>query len=442
MTTGNVSITLSGPEGEPRGRLRLSALDLVAEAEKMALRENLAKATALSQTLQAQVEAAGYVIQGQDLADALRALARVRRGEAVSSLTVIVSPRGAGKNSLVGGQTSRTNRSANENASMAGHSTQGAQAMTEAIPANTAISFFEAERVFPNEEARAWYDSLKGIDEHKERILVELEMLLYPDELAAWSKKYHRGTVLKLCDRARNRVPLVLLEGDVGTGKTALAETVGDALARRVSSAKHVHLLKINTQVRGTGQVGEMSDLIVQAFAQAEARARSLKGESVLLLLDEADALAASRDTQQMHHEDKAGLNTVLQRLDNLRQTSLPIATLFITNRPDALDPAVRRRAALTLHFTRPDETARTEIIRSSVPELSLSSAVLSDLVQLTGEKDKRNKGVPFTASDLTDRLLPGALREAFSGKRALTGEDLLRQARLLEATPPFGGSQ
>ncbi len=106
---------------------------------------------------------------------------------------------------------------------------------------------------------------------------------------------------------------------------------------------------RFHTQVRGTGQVGEMSDLIVQTFVQAEARARALRGDPVLLLLDEADALAVSRETQQMHHEDKAGLNTLLQRLDNLRLTRLPIAALFITNRPDALDPAVRYRSQCIL---------------------------------------------------------------------------------------------
>jgi AAA+ superfamily predicted ATPase len=144
---------------------------------------------------------------------------------------------------------------------------------------------------------------------------------------------------LQIYDLYGNWVPLILLEGDVGTGKTALAETIGDALARQVREERQVHILKINTQIRGTGQVEEMSDLIVQAFTQVEARAKALGGDSVLLLLDEANTLAVSRETQQMHHEDKAGLNTLLQRLDKLRLTRLPIAALFITNRPEALDP-------------------------------------------------------------------------------------------------------
>jgi AAA+ superfamily predicted ATPase len=176
----------------------------------------------------------------------------------------------------------------------------------------------------------------------------------------------------------------------------------------------------------------------VRAFEQTEARARALGGDPVLLLLDEADALAASRDVQQMHHEDKAGLNTLLQRLDSLRPARLPIAAMFITNRPAALDPAVRRRAALTLCFERPSDAVRAEILQSAVPELKLAPPILDELVRLTGPRGSDGK-VPFTASDLTDRLLPAALRIAYAADRPLTAEDLLSQARSMAATPPFG---
>lgn len=66
-----------------------------------------------------------------------------------------------------------------------------------------------------------------GLDDYKRRLSIELEMLLYPELLESWSRKYHQGKVLRLCEQLRDRVPLVLLEGDVGTGKTALAETIG-----------------------------------------------------------------------------------------------------------------------------------------------------------------------------------------------------------------------
>jgi AAA+ superfamily predicted ATPase len=422
-----VFVQLTGPGGESLGRLRQGASALIAEAEQVAREQRLTKRTALAAVLRGHLEEAGYPAGEPELSAAAADLDSVRRGERVSSVQVTV---GAGDGAH------RASRHAAENKQ---DPPRKVIPMSANANRSQVVSFFEMERTYPDKEAQEWYERLVGIDEHKERLLVELEILLYPERLEAWSRKHHGRRVLHLCELQRNRVPLVLLEGDVGTGKTALAETIGDALARQAGGKKRAHLLKINTQIRGTGQVGEMSDLIAQAFAQAEARARSLGGEPVLLLIDEADALAATRDTQQMHHEDKAGLNTVLQRLDNLRLAKLPLAVIFITNRPDALDPAVRRRAALRLTFERPNDRARAELFKTSVPELHLKQNQLEELVRLTGEREEKNDGVPFTASDITDRLLPGALREAYSADRELRYEDLLEQALRIKPTPRMG---
>lgn len=68
-------------------------------------------------------------------------------------------------------------------------------------------------------------------------------------------------------------------------------------------------------------------------------------------------------------------------------------------------------------------------------PQQFLSDRLL-ELVRLTGPSEPKNKAVPFTASDLTDRLLPAALRCAYSEKRALEVRDLIDQAQMLEPTP------
>ncbi len=421
----NIPIQLTGPFGEPVGTLRIGADALIAEAEETARSRNLTKRTALPLVLREYLTGAGYTIGERELSAAVEALEKVRRGERLPVVHVQIHLQDDHQANGV----SRINGR---------HHTGGKNdPMVAALNTPTLLSFFEVERVYPDDTARNWYDRLVGLDDHKKRLLIELEMLLYPARLEEWSRRYHHGQLLRLCELCRNRIPLILLKGDVGTGKTALAETIGDALARRIGGDTHVHLLKINTQIRGAGQVGEMSDLIVQAFVQAEARAKALRGDPVLLLLDEADALAVSRETQQMHHEDKAGLNTLLQRLDNLRLTRLPIAALFITNRPDALDPAVRRRAALDLHFERPGDEIRAQIILTSIPELKPGKADIAELVQLTGPGEAKNRNVPFTASDLTDRLLPAALRRAYNEKRALEVRDLLQQAQMMEPTLP-----
>lgn len=423
----DIPILLVGRGGEPLGKLRLGALELIAEAEDTARAQGLAKSTALPLALLAQVKGAGYQIEKGDLSGAIAALDQVRRGARLAHIEITVGACIRPGLSADFGQSTEKQIKGNMGVMIANRNTP------------QTVEFFELTTTYPNARAQARYERIIGLDEQKARLLTELEMLLFPEKLGAWSRKHHNRQVLQLCELQRDRVPLVLLEGDIGTGKTMLGETVGDALARRMGYKAQVHLLKINTQIRGTGQVGEMSDLIVQAFRQAKDYAAKHQGEPVLLMLDEADALAASRDSQQMHHEDKAGLNTVLQRLDNLRSSGLPIAVIFVTNRPGALDPAIRRRAALSLFFERPDDETRAEIIKKSVPELNLTKEQLDELVSLTGKNGPNNQSIQFTASDITERLLTGALREAYTQDRKLTPEDLIAQARKIKPTPPMG---
>lgn len=92
------------------------------------------------------------------------------------------------------------------------------------------------------------------------------------------------------------------------------------------------------------------------------ATARDSKGQitrGVILLVDEADALAQSRELAQMHHEDRAGVNALIRGIDGLRDDRLPVLTILCTNRPEALDPAIIRRAAALLPFARPNDDQR-----------------------------------------------------------------------------------
>jgi SpoVK/Ycf46/Vps4 family AAA+-type ATPase len=402
-------IALLSGDGAPLGELRGTAEELLLRAEQHARANRLAKLTYFPVAVRQAIEEAGYRVSDSELAEAMKKLDAVRRGEKIDRVAVHVTQ-----------DASLANRPTTQD-----HEMHGKPALSQ--------KFFESERTYPNPAARAWYERLVGLDDHKRQLLLELELLLYPDKIEAWTRKHHDGS-LRASAIMGSRAPLILLEGDVGCGKTVLAETVGDALAERTKSK--VHLLKVNTQVRGTGLVGEMTDLIVQAFTQAEARAESLRGDPVMLLIDEADALAAKRTDQHMHHEDKAGLNTLLQRIDGLRISKRRIAVIFITNRPDALDPAIRRRSALRLSFGRPGEEMLGNLFRESLTELGLTPKQIKSLVALTGHDAKKKHGAAFTASDVTDRLIPAALRDAYAEDRPLKAEDLLRHAEVMEPTP------
>src|SRR5271155_4212793 len=93
------------------------------------------------------------------------------------------------------------------------------------------VGIFEEVREFPDPSAARKFASLVGLDEMKDRLLKEARLLLDPESLTAWSNKHHRQKT-KIVDLFRDRPPLFIFAGDIGTGKTILAETFGDAVAR------------------------------------------------------------------------------------------------------------------------------------------------------------------------------------------------------------------
>lgn len=297
---------------------------------------------------------------------------------------------------------------------------------------------FERKMTFPDILPQERLSRLVGLDGHKARLSGVLSVLVNPSGLDAWARRHHpsAGAVLKLI---RNRPPLVILAGDVGSGKTELAETIGDQVARQ--EGIDITLLPLSLAARGQGRVGEMTQLISAAFDYTAAEASRLARSSgraagaVILLVDEADALAQSREAAQMHHEDRAGVNAFIRGIDRLGNGSLPAAVIMCTNRLTALDPAVKRRAAEILTFGRPDSEQRRAVIVRAFSELGFSSASIDQLVAVTGEGSGRPYG--FTFSDLTQRLIPTVVLDAYPD-HAVSPARAVELARTIVPTPPF----
>lgn len=258
------------------------------------------------------------------------------------------------------------------------------------------------ETLHPDDDARAAYDSLVGIDATKHALLDELVALLDADRIAAWQKKHHKKG-LTLAKRWRKSTPLILLSGEVGCGKTALAASVGTPLATTID--RRVVTLETPSDLRGWGHVGEMSARITDAFDQARKKAKAI-GAGVLVI-DEADDVATARAQNQAHHEDRAGLNVLIKQIDQVARSKDPLAIILITNRHAVLDPAVRRRTALHLSFERPNAKSRRAVFAHLLEDLSLTD---NDLDSLAAGSERQ---IPFSYSDLVDRLARAVLREA-----------------------------
>ena len=285
---------------------------------------------------------------------------------------------------------------------------------------------------FPNNDAAARLSRLVGLDQHIESLTRDLRLIFDPQLVRKWSEDNY-GRSLPVVALVHEAVPLIIFEGDVGTGKTALAE----AIAQRVSLVGEygVHLVKMSTGVRGTGYVGEMGTLLAESFNKVETLWEK-KGEPVLFLIDEADSLLTSRESEQHHHEDKSGVNTILQHLDAMRASSVQIAVIAITNRVGVLDPAVRRRATSVFRFNRPNRIQRKALL-SQLFEGALSDSEIETLVSASKER-KSNDGndIPLNYSDLTLRFAVPAIRNAVWCGEKLDANSLAMFLEAMEATP------
>jgi SpoVK/Ycf46/Vps4 family AAA+-type ATPase len=294
---------------------------------------------------------------------------------------------------------------------------------------------FDAVDPLPDDRAAERYAHLVGLDGVKERLQKESELLLAPGVLAEWSKRCHGGEIAAVAAFAERR-PLFLFAGDVGTGKTELAETFGDAVARERKI--EVMLFRLSLAARGSGAVGEMTKLISEAFNAVETEIPVSQGKpqiAGILLIDEADAIAQSRAEAQMHHEDRAGVNALIRRIDRVSAQGRPVLTVLCTNRLDAIDPAVRRRAADEFEFKRPDQSQREAVLRTALGDSGITPAEIEEIARRTGETEGRDYG--YTYSDLRMRLIPAAILAAYPDF-PVSAQLVLDQVKSQSPTPPF----
>lgn len=168
---------------------------------------------------------------------------------------------------------------------------------------------------------------------------VALEDLVLTDALAAelrtLAREHRHATALQARGLPpRNRL---LFWGPPGNGKTSAAA----ALAGLVS---------------GSAFAGHFPALVSQYLGETGANLHKAFGvltAGCTLVLDEIDALGASRvdSTHASGREYNTVVSTLLTLMDR-EQGGILVAT---TNRPDTLDPALRRRFSCELEFPAPD---------------------------------------------------------------------------------------
>ena len=142
----------------------------------------------------------------------------------------------------------------------------------------------------------------------------------------------------------------VLLYGPPGTGKTLLAKAV--------ANEANAHFIAINGPEIMSKYYGESEERLREVFKEAEENAPSI------IFIDEIDAIAPKRE-EVTGEVEKRVVSQLLTLMDGLKSRG-KVIVIGATNRPDALDPALRRpgRFDREIEVGVPDKQGRKEILQ------------------------------------------------------------------------------
>lgn len=290
----------------------------------------------------------------------------------------------------------------------------------------TAPEAFEVAVELPNQVYDEEADTLLGFDTRYKRVEKQLRLISDPDAVRAWASKQYRDKIPPIVSRISGQYPLFVLEGDVGTGKTAFARGAASRLCK--SLKKEGQFFALSTRVRGSGRVGEASTRINEAFDYVTAQLG--RGRLAFLLIDEADSLLTARSDAHNHLEDRVAVNTIIQKVDDLRRHSGRLVVFLATNRIETLDAAILRRIAIHETFVRPSDKERVDLLEADLEGLGFNAAAIQKFAKKTGPS---NETPGYTYSDFRTRLLPRIVANAFPD-RAIQEDDVLVA---IDATPP-----
>nr|XP_008526835.1 PREDICTED: nuclear valosin-containing protein-like isoform X1 [Equus przewalskii] len=153
----------------------------------------------------------------------------------------------------------------------------------------------------------------------------------------------------------------VLLHGPPGCGKTLLAHAIAGEL--------DLPILKVAATEVVSGVSGESEQKLRELFEQAVSNA------PCILFIDEIDAITPKREvaSKDMERRIVAQLLTCMDDLNNAAATAR-VLVIGATNRPDSLDPALRRAGRFDREICLgiPDEASRERILQTLCRKLRL----------------------------------------------------------------------
>ena len=180
------------------------------------------------------------------------------------------------------------------------------------------------------------YEDIGGLksEVHKIREMVELP-IRYPELFERLGIEPPKG---------------VLLYGSPGTGKTLLAKAV--------ANESDANFISISGPELVSKFVGESEEKLRQIFKDANEKAPTI------IFMDEIDAIAPKRE-EATNEVERRMVSQLLTLMDGMSARG-QVIVLAATNRPDAIDPALRRpgRFDRELEIAIPNRNSRKEILQ------------------------------------------------------------------------------
>ena len=204
---------------------------------------------------------------------------------------------------------------------------------------------------------RVSYEDIGDLEEAKQKIREMIELpLKHPELFKRLGIEPPKG---------------ILLHGPPGCGKTLLAKAV--------ANESGAHFIAINGPEIMSKFYGESEARLREVFKEAQENAPAI------IFIDEIDAVAPKRE-EVTGEVEKRVVAQLLALMDGLEARG-DVIVIGATNRPEAVDPALRRpgRFDREIEIGVPDKRARKEILQVHTRNMPLSKDVdLNEIAELT----------------------------------------------------------
>ncbi|MDH3610718.1 MAG: CDC48 family AAA ATPase [Nitrosopumilus sp.] len=222
------------------------------------------------------------------------------------------------------------------------------------VTENTVFKLGPMTKAIDSSVPRITYDELGGLKNEVQKIreMVELPMR-HPELFEKIGVEAPKG---------------VLLYGPPGTGKTLLAKAV--------AGETNAHFISLSGPEIMGKHYGESEERIRDIFKQAEENAPSI------IFIDEIDSIAPKREEVSGELEKRI-VSQLLTLMDGMKSRG-KVIVIAATNRPDSLDPALRRPGRLDreIEIGIPDAEGRFDILSIHTRGMPIDDTV--DLKQIS----------------------------------------------------------